>query len=70
MPVHLAGHWVISHYVIGWLAVITHPDYASLVDPLFRKRERGLFLSFYFILFLALFLPKAKRGWSSEATTG
>jgi hypothetical protein len=21
---------------------MTHPDYATLVDPLFRKRERGL----------------------------
>jgi len=24
------------------MVVFTHPDYATLVDPLFRKRKRGL----------------------------
>jgi hypothetical protein len=28
-------------YTFNSMAAITHPDYATLVDPLFRKRERG-----------------------------
>jgi hypothetical protein len=39
-----AGKW--WRYFVSTLRLavaVTHPDYASLVDPLFRKRERGLF---------------------------
>jgi hypothetical protein len=41
--------------------VITHPDIASLVDPLFRKRERGLTItSLLVLLIITSFLPSCK----------
>jgi hypothetical protein len=37
----LAGtHWL-AGISVSECAPGTHPDYATLVDPLFRKRERG-----------------------------
>ncbi len=43
----------------------THPECATLFDPLFRfARKRVEKIS------QTLFPPQAKRGWSSEATTG
>jgi hypothetical protein len=45
---------------------ITHPDYATLVGPLFAfgdKEDEKCFFS-------TLYPPQAKRGWSSAAKTG
>jgi hypothetical protein len=28
-------------FLVYYLSAMTHPDIATLVDPLFRKRERG-----------------------------
>ena len=32
-------------------AALTHPDFVTLVDPLFRKRERGLFFYLFYPLY-------------------
>jgi hypothetical protein len=56
----------------------THPDIATLVDPLFAcggKRVWELlsliFLSLFFYPFLTpLFPPQVKRGMATEATPG
>jgi len=55
-----------------WLNRVTyHPDYASLVDPLFGFAGKGVKkFVFYFVNPNPLFPPQAKRGWSSEAMTG
>jgi hypothetical protein len=45
-------------------AVLTHPDIAALVTPLYASRKEGL------DFFLTLFAAKPERGWSSEAQTG
>jgi len=42
---------------------LTHPDYASLVDPLYFVKRVGNFLFFFNSPLFAL----AKRGMSSEA---
>ena len=52
---------------MGWferIGVLTHPDYATLVDPLFAcggKRVKT---------FLNPLFRLRKRGWSSDAKTG
>ncbi|MDB4926194.1 hypothetical protein [Mucilaginibacter sp.] len=65
------GEWINKAAIalLHW-RTFTHPDIATLVDPLFRKRERGLKILFYlFILSLTFLLPSCKPDIVQNGTT-